>query len=195
MDTFIEAGERLVVVRTSFKPPKQVQAVTLEVRAGVLAIAAGTSDFQANEPVLAVVLKGEKKFIATAEIMGNPKARAWIRLTSGWEAMTRRKSRRFTTRMSGTVICLESHASQPGRVLDISRTGLRMELHVHPGEGELLVKLNWQKAVVLFPAIFVAWEDTEDGGELRVQFGELDVEQGHFLDDLIEFLSGTAKAA
>lgn len=195
METFIDAGERLVVVRTSFKPPKQVQAVTLEVRAGVLAIDGGANGFQAGEPVLAVVLKGERKFIATGEIMGSPKARAWIRLTSGWELMTRRKSQRYATRMSGTVICLESHASQPGRVLDISRTGLRMELHVHPGEGELLVKLNWQKTVVLFPAAFVGWEDTDDGGELRVRFGELDAEQGRFLDDLMEFLAGTARAA
>lgn len=195
MEGYLTGGERFVLVRTSLKPPRQVQATALSVRGALIEIDATEGDFGAAEPARAVVLKGESKYIAAGEVAAGSSGKIWLRITSGWQVMNRRKQSRFATRMAATVICLESHASQAGRVLDISRGGLRMELHVHPGPGELLVKLNWQRAVVLLPALFAGWDDTQDGGELRVRFGELDAEQIHFVDDLIEFLSTETRAA
>jgi len=196
MESYIDPGERFVVVRTSFKPPRQIQARALRVDGALIALECDAGDLNAeSEPARAVVLRGDNKYIAAGDVTVAADGAAWLRLTSAWQVMNRRRNSRYPARMAATVICLESHASQQGRVLDISHGGLRVELPVQPGPGELLIKLNWQRAAVLLPAIMAGWDDTDEGGQLRVRFGELDAEQRHFIDDLVAYLSAEARVA
>ncbi|MFN8508131.1 MAG: PilZ domain-containing protein [Dehalococcoidia bacterium] len=196
MESYIDAGERFVLVRTSFKPPQQVQALALRVDGSLIAFESAAADFGAeSEPARAVVLRGDNKYIAAGDLTAGPGGEAVLQLTSAWQVMNRRRNSRYATRMAATVICLESHASQQGRVLDVSHGGLRVELPVQPGPGSLLIKLNWQRKAVLLPAAVAGWDDTDDGGQLRVKFGELDPEQRRFIDELIEFLATEARAA
>ncbi len=93
MEGYLTGGERFVLVRTSIKPPRQVQATALSVRGALIEIEAMDGDFGAAEPARAVVLKGESKYIAAGGRGGGSGGENWGRLPPGAAGQKRPKGK------------------------------------------------------------------------------------------------------